>query len=396
MSNLGARWQRGTLSKRGDTWVVRVRQDVTTEDGELVRREKAHPVANCKDVRTRTQARVLADALVDKLTGRGLTAGASMLAADYFRRYLAEHVVAMKPASQTTVRSRILLYIIPGVGRQRIEQVTNRTAQKIVASMVGGGLHSTTIRDTVYRMARMMKQARLDGLAAQPIDVRSLSLPSKVEADVERSVFTEAEVVKLISGVAMPWRLAYALEATLGLRCAEVLGLAWRDFEGQTVTIRRSVVRGRIQSLKSKASAKRLAVPSEVLSMLDEYRQQWPENEHGLLFVTRNKRPMHSSWYLHKLAENLKRMGIPHRGTHAFRHFTASHLMRSGKSASATRDHLRHSNVAITNTYAHAVGSDLQEAANLMGGVITQGLKRAAQVAGDCGNHPSDQSGKQA
>lgn len=393
MSNLGARWQRGTLSRRGDNWVVRVREDVTAADGGMVRREKAHHVAGCKDVRTRTQARILADALVDKLTGRGLTAGASMQAADYFRRYLAEHVPSMKPASQATVKTRILRHLIPGVGRARIEQVTNRTAQKIVASMVKAGLHSTTIRDTVYRLAKMMKQAKLDGLAAQPIDVRSLSLPSKVEADVERACFSVDEVARLIAGAPMPWRLAYALEATLGLRCAEVLGLAWRDFEGSTVVIRRSVVRGRIQSLKSKASAKRLALSVEVLPLLEEHRQRAPENEHGLLFATRNNRPMQSSWYWTKLQEHLKRLGLKPRGTHAFRHFTASHLLRSGKSASATRDHLRHSNVAITNTYAHAVGSDLQDAANLMGGVITQGLARAAQIAGDCGNQPAQNAG---
>jgi integrase len=385
MSNRGARWQRGTLAKVGDNWKVRIRRDVADEHGEIRRREVSVQVASCTEVRTRTQARALADAIVDRETGKDLTPGASIMAAAYLRRYMAEHLVTKKPASQSTIRGRIQRHILPAVGRLRIEQVTARIAQKMVTTMIEAGYHSATIRDTAYRLATILKKARQEGFAAELLDVRSLSLPSKVEADVERQTFTAEEVVRLVAGSAMPWRLAYSLQATLGLRRAEVLGLAWRDFDDATVTIRRSAVLGRIQSLKSKASAKRLALPQVVKPMLEEHRARWRPNSDGLLFATRNNRPIHSTWYRVQLTRDLKRLGVSHRGTHAFRHFTASQLMRAGKSAAATRDHLRHSNVSITNTYAHAVGSDLQDAADVMGELIRTGVQSAAQLADVCG-----------
>lgn len=385
MSNAGARWQRGTLVRSVESWTLRIREDFTAEDGALKRREKSLFVACCTDVRTRTHARILADAMIDRITGRGFTPGASMLAGEYLRRYIAEHLVSKKRTSQSTIKGRINRHLIPAVGRLRLEQITPRIGQQMVAKMLEKGLHSTTIRDAVRLLVTIMKRAKLDGLACQLFDVRSISMPAKAEADVERQVFTADEVMRLVAYGSARWRIAYALQATLGLRRSEVLGLAWRDFNPGSVNIRRQAVRGRIQSLKSKASAKPLAVSSALAAMLEEYRQTWRVNPDDLLFVTRNNTPVHDTWYGKKLTADIKRLGLPHRGSHAFRHFTASHLLQSGKSVAATRDHLRHSNVSITNTYAHALGADLREAAELMGDVLTRSAQQAAQLAGNCG-----------
>lgn len=386
MSNHGARYQRGTLTQRGGNWIVRIR-----EDGEGGRIERSHVVASLAEVRNRSQARTLADALVDRITGRGLTAGATMGAAEYLRRYIAEHLVAMKPSSQSTIRGLITTHLIPGVGRLRLEQVTQRTAQQIIGAMLARGLHSSTIRDTVKRLGRIMKQARLDGLACQVLDVRALSLPSKVETNSERKGCTQEEVVRLLASAAFPWGMAYALQATLGLRCAEVLGLAWRDFEGSTVNIRRSVVRSRIQSLKSKTSAKRMAIPASLITRLAEYRAVWAANADDLLFTSSKGKPVDSKAYREQLRKDCQRIGITYRGTHAFRHFVASHLLRAGKSVSVTRDLMRHSNVSITNTYAHAVGADLTDAADHMGELLTM---RNALNADVCGSADAGNAGK--
>lgn len=379
VSNAGARYQRGVLrkTKSGQFWILRLREDVTGDDGKVVRREKSHRVARCVDVRSEGLARSLADAMVDSMTGRSRTAGVSMLAVDYLRRYMAEILVTKKPASQLTIKSRITAHLIPGVGRLRIEQVTNKTAQEIVSTMISKGLHSTTIRDTVRLLSTILTQAKRDGMACHPYDRRSVSLPAKVEADVERKTFTEAEVVRLVSESPMPWRLAYALQGTLGLRCAEVLGLAWRDFEGNLVHIRRSVVHGLVQSLKSKCSAKPLPVPGELKPMLDEHRAAWRANADGLLFADEDGKPVQGGAYRAQLHRDLDRLGLPKRGTHAFRHFVASQLLKAGKGLSTTRDVLRHSSAALTNIYAHALPGDMQDAANCMGEVLTKG-KRAA------------------
>jgi integrase len=377
VSNSGARYQRGTLKPVGDYWVLRLRQDETGGDGKTIRREKSYRVARRSEVRTEGHARDLADALADKLSGRGLTAGVSMLAADYLRRYMAEHLITKKPSSQKTIKARIGQHLLPGVGRLRIEQVTNRTAQTIVTTMLAKGLHSTTVRDTVALLCTIMKKARDDGLACVPIEKRSVSLPAKVEADVERKTFTQAEFVRLVAHAPMPWKLAYALQGTLGLRCAEVLGLAWRDLQGDTVHIRRSVVFGNLQSLKSKCSAKPMSLPAELKPLLDEHRATWTPNDDELLF-TKHGKPVHGGDYRYQLHKDLKALGIPKRGTHAFRHFVATHLLRSGKGLSATRDHMRHSSAAMTNVYAHAMSGDLQDAADCMGGLITESASHAA------------------
>jgi integrase len=370
VSNRGARYQRGTLKRVGEEWKLRLRMDETGQDGKTVRRERTHLVGSCKEIRTAAQARALADALAERITGRGLNPGASMSAADYLRRYMGTHLRAKKPASQKTLASRIETHLIPGVGRKRIEQVTNQTAQDIVTTMLGKGLHSSTIRQTVGLLSTIWKQARADGLACAPIERRAISMPAKVEADVEQKTFTEAEVIRLVADSSMPWRLAYALQSTLGLRCGEVLGLAWRDFEASRVHLRRSAVRGKLGSMKSRCSAKPMMLPAELTPLLDEHRAAWKPNALGLLFATADGEPIHGDSYRDQLHADLKRLGLPQRGTHAFRHFVATHLLKAGKGLSATRDHMRHSSAAMTNIYAHAVSGDLQDVASYMGNVI--------------------------
>lgn len=383
MSNTGTRYQKGTLKKVGDFWVLRLRHDDAGEGGAVIRRERSHRIARISEVRSESQARALADVVAERITGRRLNAGASILAADYLRRYMAEHLITKKPASIATITSQIRRHLLPGVGRLRIEQVTNRTAQQIVSTMLGEGYHPTTVGLVIRLMTTIMHKARADGFACDPIQRRALSMPSKVQADVERQTFNAEEVVRLVAESPMPWRLAYALQGTLGLRCAEVLGLAWRDFEDTTVRIRRSVVRGRIQSLKSKESARLMALPLELKPLLAEHRSVWAKNEDQLLFATADGKPVRDGFYRAQLHNDLRRLGIPRRGTHAFRHFVATHLLRAGKGVSATRDHMRHTSVSTTNTYAHAMPGDMQDIANYMGGLIATSAARNADKCGD-------------
>lgn len=390
MSNAGSRWQRGTLTKSGSHWVLRLRQDETGPDGKTVRRERSHRVGALKDVRSESHARALADVLAERITGLGANQGASIMAANYLRRYMNTHLIAKKPASQTTIRSRIVAHLLPGVGRQRLEQVNGATAQGIVSAMLAKELHSTTIRDVIRLLYTIMRKAKDDGFACQPVEPRSVSLPAKVEVDVERQTFKADEVARLVAGSAMPWRLAYALQGTLGLRCAEVLGLAWRDFEGNSVRIRRSAVRGRIQSLKSKTSCKTMVVPSELQPLLAELRASWQANEHDLLFCA-DGGPVLDGSYRAQLHKDLKALGLPKRGTHAFRHFVASHLLASGVGVSAARDHMRHASITMTDRYSHAMSGDMRGLADTMGAVIGKAINVSALVAKECGDaHASD------
>lgn len=389
MANRGARWQRGTLRRRGDEWILRIREDVAADNGSMVRREKTLHVADARVVRTRTAARTLADAMIDKMTGRGLTPGSTILATEYLRRYIAERVeVLMKPASRSAVRSLINTHLMPLVTRLRLEQVNTRVAQRLVGEMVKRRCSPTTVRNAVRWLSTIVKAGAQDGYACVPIDVRAVKMPARIEVEAEQLAFNSAEATRLVFGSPYPWSLAYALQATLGLRCNEVLGLTWSSFDlaAGTVKIRQGAVLGRIQSLKSKASAKTLALPTSLRPLIERYREAWQPNDAGLLFATRTGRPFYGSWYRERLTRDLKRLGIPHRGTHAFRHFTATQLLASGQSPAAVRDQMRHSSLSTTNRYSHAVAGDLRRGVELLGDLLTHGAEPVTQVAGGCGS----------
>jgi integrase len=374
MAAPGQRHQRGELLRRQNAWVLRYRVDVPIPDSHRIRRARTSiTIGTVQELRTRTAARAVADQIMDSITGRNIAPGTAISATKYLARYQAERVVLLRPTSQRLIRSRILHHIGPHVIGLRLDQVTAGVAQKLVSKLTIAGLGTSSTRQVVKLLRTILRAALDDGYAVHPFEMRSIRFASQVKALPRRKVFTGEELVQLLEAVPFPWRAAYAVSASLGLRCGETLGLDWADVDlaAGSVRIRQAAVDGRLQALKTARSTATLALSGALVQILTEYRDARGGSPTGLLFASRTGRPLHSSAYRRALAKHLKRAGLEHRGTHAFRHSAASLLLAQGLSPAAVRDSLRHHDMKQTDTYSHAVSSDLRRGAEMLGSLIT-------------------------
>lgn len=129
-------------------------------------------------------------------------------------------------------------------------------------------------------------------------------------------------------------RTMSVVDASLGLRASELLGLRWEDFDwkGLRVKIQRSWVYGRVGATKTEGSEKWLPPDPNLVDILCLHREKMPDAllNTGWVFVS----PFTGKpWWAHKIVRYhlrpaAERAGIGRIGWHTFRH-THSTLLHS-------------------------------------------------------------------
>jgi integrase len=158
--------------------------------------------------------------------------------------------------------------------------------------------------------------------------------------------------------VAKPWRRYYPMLLLLvycGLRISEVRGLDCKDidFARQTIRVRqRADRRGRLGSPKSMKGYREVHWPKlvepELLAMVDNRME-------GLVFRTRNSRPVDAANFRKRAWENVQRAaGVRMLTLHSCRHFFASRQIADGVNPKELAALLGHADEAFTlRTYGH-------------------------------------------
>ena len=162
--------------------------------------------------------------------------------------------------------------------------------------------------------------------------------------------------------VAMPprYRAMIIVQAGLGLRIGEVLGLQKRDidFLHRTVSISRQVARcaSDFSAPKTPSSVRTIPLPDVVATALAAHMQRFPpRSTDGLIFTTESGGPVKHAW--HRLVFNraVEEAGLPKTTSHDLRDHLASILIDAGHSVVAVASALGHDDGGklVLSTYAH-------------------------------------------
>ncbi|MFE3995905.1 tyrosine-type recombinase/integrase [Streptomyces goshikiensis] len=162
----------------------------------------------------------------------------------------------------------------------------------------------------------------------------------------------------------------YGLALRTGLRKGELLGLQWEDLDLKTGTasIRRTLQRTQTGGLtalptKTRASERRIALPSECIHSFKEHREvqegereaaadDWRDN--GLVFSTPAGGPIDPANLNRSFRALLDRAGLRRIRFHDLRHSTATLLLEQGVELVVIKELLGHAHIGVTATvYAH-------------------------------------------
>lgn len=177
-----------------------------------------------------------------------------------------------------------------------------------------------------------------------------------------------------------PYHTMVWLAGGLGLRCSELAGLQWQDFdfEAAKVTIRRAVVDGRVDATKTRASFAELPVHSLLASKLKDWHAKTPyKAASDWVFASpyQNGRKPYTMYNVNTLILKpaAKALGLGAVGWHTFRHTYRAMLDKTGAPAGVQQKLMRHASITTTmNTYGDAYMDDKRQAADAVVGRMIQ------------------------
>ncbi|MEU3449354.1 tyrosine-type recombinase/integrase [Streptomyces thermolilacinus] len=342
-----------------------------------------------------TTRREAADKLAEKIadSNRGLpVATADSTVSDYLTYWLGSVAIhRLRENTHTRYAACVRLHLIPGLGRKKLARLTSKDVRIYLDRLRATCQCCSQALDTTRRCCAV---GQCCGKTLSPLTVtyihsvlksalehavREDELPRNVARNVKTTTprprrfqpLTAAEARRFLE-VTRADRLhaLYELALRTGLRKGELLGLHWEDLDldGGTATVRRSLQRTRTSGLtplptKTRASERRIALPTECIHSLKEHKKQQEREQAeagmswkdcGLVFTTPTGGPLDPTNLTRRFRGLLNRAGLRRIRFHDLRHSTATLLLEQGVDLAIIKELLGHAHIGVTaGVYAH-------------------------------------------
>lgn len=340
-----------------------------------------------KVVSAKTQA--AANAKLRKLRAELDKAGDLPTSSPTLERWLAtwlDRIAAprLKPRTLATYRGYIEQYIVPTIGRHRLERLTPDHVRQLHHAITGRGLSSTTALQAHRILVVALRDAMREGKVTRNV-ATLVDAPSKAVAS--RGALTAEDARALLLSVAQDEQAAvrWGLALMAGLRQGEALGLTRDavDLDAGVITVEwqlQRLPRGTtipagqeaervhgglwLTRPKSRAGWREVPIAPPLAEMLRRYLAYRPVGMGGLILYRDGGRPLDPSADSRAWHAALKAAGLPRVPLHSARHTTATLLYELGVAERTRVAILGHSSATVTAGYTHV--SD-REAADAMG-----------------------------
>jgi integrase len=361
------RYQKGRVflrGKRNPVWVRRWREDVVQPDGTVRRVERSEVLATRRELPTKHLAERVLEEKMGRVNSPGYRPVRMATVEEFCERWKKEVLSQYKPSTIRAAISHLRNHILPQLGKLRMDEIGNERQQVFVTALSQKASRKTVLNVT-STLSTMFRRAKLWGYVCEKVTVGELVLPEG-EVTREPRFFSPDQVRSIINTAGEPFRAMFATVAMTGIRAGELLGLKVEDvdFTQRLIFIRRSVNRGHVQTVKSKASKKPLPMPNALAEILESHLKTCRQNPDQWLFANQRNRPFSADKVvMFKLWPILDALKIPRCGLHAFRHFHSSMLLELGASPQVAQAQLRHSDARITlDVYSHVIGESQRNA----------------------------------
>ncbi|WP_406730116.1 tyrosine-type recombinase/integrase [Streptomyces sp. NBC_01794] len=298
----------------------------------------------------------------------------------------------LRENTHTRYAACIRLHLNPGLGAKKLARLTTRDVRTFLDGLRTTCQCCAQERDTDRRRCCAIGQCcekRLSPLTVTYVHavlksalehaVREDELPRNVARNVKTATprprrfqpLTAVEARQLLHAANSDRLHAlYELALRTGLRKGELLGLHWEDLDldGGTATIHRSLQRTRTGGLttlhtKTRASERRIALPTECAHSLKNHRERQQEerrvagtawSDSGLVFITPTGGPLDPANLTRRFGRLLNRAGLRRIRFHDLRHSTATLLLEQGVDLVVIKELLGHAHIGVTaGVYAH-------------------------------------------
>lgn len=262
-----------------------------------------------------------------------------------------------KPSEQLNKRLAIKNHLKPFFGKMNIHKINSLDIEEFKAKKQTEGKCNKSINNYLGMLGKCLNCAEEWGLIKHSPKIKPLKVPPQ-----SFHFFTEEEYEKLLEearGMNQEFYEMVLFTLRTGVRVGELMALRWEDvdFKNRSVTIRRSIVNGIIGSPKNN-KIRIIPLSSDILEVLKDKKKKNLTLINFNIFDTKKSR-FSLNRALKRASGNLMfKVG----GWHDLRHTFASKLANNGISLQVIQILLGHSDLKMTQRYAHIEPLTLSDA----------------------------------
>jgi integrase len=294
----------------------------------------------------------------------------------------------LRPSTVNVYRRSATHYVLPGLGRLRLRDLTPMHLKKWLDGLKRAGVGLRTVElagVTAHRLLESAVDLKLLGQnPANNKEVRKARPKAPAPApEIWTAEQTRAFLESQRNDRLFPlWRLA----ATTGMRRGELAGLKWKavnlDAGELTISETRVVVEYEVVTSKPKtvAGARTIHLDPATVAVLKQHRARQAEEmlafgkhrtKDSLVFVREDGVPFHPEYLTRTFEARAKAAGLPPIRLHALRHSYATAALVSGEAMKVISERLGHASVVITNDlYSHVAAATDAAAADRVAAAI--------------------------
>lgn len=370
--------------------MVRKRSDGRWEGRIVVgHKENGNPIFRYVYASTQKELLAKLHQKMDAYDGVELTEDSRMTLSEWLDRWLEEFAATtVRPSTLEGYRNYAKHYIKPYLGNKQVSQITSIDVQKLYTKLrregrvhdhpVFGHVLSESMLARIHAMLhRAMKIAEQEHLIAHN-PTEGVAVP-KAKCS-PKQILNDEQMDKFMAAIQEDevWRDFFYTELTLGLRCGELCGLRWEDFNEKAGTLRvqRTVHAKRkgvlsVGETKTGKGNRKIVLPATTAQMLRE-RKKTAQSEWIFSQLLKPDEPTNPSAAYRRMKAILKQEGLPDIRFHDLRHTFATHALTSGVDAKTLAGILGHTNASFTlDAYTHVTGDMQKQAAGIVGDFMT-------------------------
>ena len=311
------------------------------------------------------------EALYEQQRGM-LATGSNATVQEYVEQWLEEvHKPTVKLSTYNHYKIVLRLYIVPGLGRIKLQSLTPQQVQTFYSKKLKEGLSPKSINNIHGLLHKALSNAVKWNIL--PRNVCDAVTPPRLRRK-EKTVLTPEQARTLLQAIKnhrMEALLTLAL--VTGMRCGELLALRWQDIDlvNCNLRVQRTVSyvkgHGRIESEpKTEKSRRQIKLPLFVVEVLTRYKtlqdeqrgktETWANKD--LVFTNAEGDYVGVTTVREAFNRVLKEAGLPHVRFHDLRHSAATILLSRGTHPKVVQEILGHSQISMTlDVYSHVLPS---------------------------------------
>src|SRR6266852_8457054 len=370
--------QRGHVYKAGkrgrQVWYGRYREPVF-EDGKWKRVQRNVRLGSLTELLTHNDAMIALARFLQRLQP-GTRAEAFYSAREFVEReWMARIFPTLKASTQSSYRTNLNRYVLPWLGETRLRDLRKAEIQAWLSALSVSGLSRQTVKNIWSSLSSVLRTA-VDWGYIDENPAHGVRLPAR---QPKAAVFlpTPEQVVQILQQLPEPSFTLLLLLVGTGLRVGEAMGLRGEDIDlnRKTLTVRRDVWHGKVNSPKYAASERVIPLGP----VLAEHLRERMAGPGDWMFAGISGKPLDpknlAKRQLHPVLDHLK---LPRFSWHRLRKLHSTYLGDLSVSPRIMQAQLGHADAALTlNVYTQVIPESQRRAIENLEGLLFRSVPKA-------------------